>query len=600
MRRGVLAKLRDVIPEVSSSDVFRVALWLLGQYSESDEEVQAALHSVRECLGPLPLSLPWEQFISQVRWAACHHSARIRRGHYARVSFCVFQAAATRAGGVDVAASADAAKSAAASSSTRRPVVLADGTYATQSAITSADRPSASKNSGDDYDESLLPHLRRLVLGGDFFLAAAVSSTLTKLALRVGEHHGARKLHNRTPARGTSDVFLPRVSVFLQDATLARRKQSLWTPCLPCAASWSSARQGWQALPSCCRLQHFRHHLSAVFEVALVLRPQQQSPASLAHLRYSPLQLHLLQLLAPSRPVCASTKTALSVSRCACACWETQPRPQRRCQCSCTPAETRSVRFSASRCERVFFFWLDNAFLAKTSLTLAIYLQRARSALAAKEGVVSGGASLLQLSASRSGASAAASSGPGAADPCSLAAVDDALSIRLLRPNRGVGGGDDVLLDDDSADASRAAAVASADSFSERLKRVHQLTGFADTVYCEAFVRVHEYDIVLELLLLNRTDTTMTNVTVELSTMGDLKLVERPAAFTLAPRDSRTIRANLKVSSTETGHIFGTIVYDTPGAVNAMSIVNLAEIHVDIMDYIQPATCSDSVFRSMW
>ena len=66
MRKGVLAKLRNVIPDVSSSDVFRVALWLLGQYSESNEEVQAALHSIRECLGPLPLTMPWETFMAQV------------------------------------------------------------------------------------------------------------------------------------------------------------------------------------------------------------------------------------------------------------------------------------------------------------------------------------------------------------------------------------------------------------------------------------------------------------------------------------------------------------------------------------------------------
>ena len=28
--------------------------------------------------------------------------------------------------------------------------------------------------------------------------------------------------------------------------------------------------------------------------------------------------------------------------------------------------------------------------------------------------------------------------------------------------------------------------------------------------------------------------------------------------------------------------------------------MNLSEIHVDIMDYILPASCSDSSFRSMW
>ena len=39
----------------------------------------------------------------------------------------------------------------------------------------------------------------------------------------------------------------------------------------------------------------------------------------------------------------------------------------------------------------------------------------------------------------------------------------------------------------------------------------------------------------LEILLINRTDTTLTNVTLELSTMGDLKL----GSFTDASRYER-------------------------------------------------------------
>ncbi len=30
-----------------------------------------------------------------------------------------------------------------------------------------------------------------------------------------------------------------------------------------------------------------------------------------------------------------------------------------------------------------------------------------------------------------------------------------------------------------------------------RLNRVHQLTGFSDPIYAEAYVNVHQYDIVL-------------------------------------------------------------------------------------------------------
>lgn len=39
------------------------------------------------------------------------------------------------------------------------------------------------------------------------------------------------------------------------------------------------------------------------------------------------------------------------------------------------------------------------------------------------------------------------------------------------------------------------------------------------------------------------------------------------------------------------------IVYDT--SVN-MNVVILNTIHIDIMDYILPATCTDTEFRQMW
>lgn len=88
-------------------------------------------------------------------------------------------------------------------------------------------------------------------------------------------------------------------------------------------------------------------------------------------------------------------------------------------------------------------------------------------------------------------------------------------------------------------------------------------------------------------------------MTLELSTMGDLKLVERPASATLAPRESQRIRANIKVSSTETGAIFGNLVFEAAGY-GDRSVVALNDIHIDILDYIVPAACTDAAFRAMW
>merc|ERR1712160_197299 len=110
-------------------------------------------------------------------------------------------------------------------------------------------------------------------------------------------------------------------------------------------------------------------------------------------------------------------------------------------------------------------------------------------------------------------------------------------------------------------------------------------------VYAEAFVTVHDYDISLEILVMNRTDKTLSNLNIELSTMGDMKIVERPQSQTLGPFEQSTIRASIKVSSTETGHIFGAIVYEDAATLEK-GYINL--------DYIRPAACTEEAFRAMW
>ncbi|CAK7354172.1 unnamed protein product [Dovyalis caffra] len=85
-----------------------------------------------------------------------------------------------------------------------------------------------------------------------------------------------------------------------------------------------------------------------------------------------------------------------------------------------------------------------------------------------------------------------------------------------------------------------------------KLNRILQLTGFSDLVYTEAYLTVYPYDTVLNVTAINRTTDTLQNLCLELATVGDQKLVERPQNNTLAPESSRQIKANIKVSSTET------------------------------------------------
>ncbi|KAA0188212.1 Coatomer subunit beta, partial [Fasciolopsis buskii] len=99
---------------------------------------------------------------------------------------------------------------------------------------------------------------------------------------------------------------------------------------------------------------------------------------------------------------------------------------------------------------------------------------------------------------------------------------------------------------------------------------------------------------------LSKTRDTLQNLTLELSTLGDLRLVEKPSPLTIAPQDFANIKANIKVSSTENGIIFGNISYDVRGSTGETTCIVLNDIHIDIMEYILPATCSPAEFRQMW
>ena len=96
--------------------------------------------------------------------------------------------------------------------------------------------------------------------------------------------------------------------------------------------------------------------------------------------------------------------------------------------------------------------------------------------------------------------------------------------------------------------------------------------------------------------MINRTPDSLA-ISVELSTIGDLKIVERPQARVVGPLDQVTIKASIKVSSTETGRIFGTIVHENTET-GKKGYINLNDLHLDIMDYIKPATCRCELWRT--
>ncbi|KAF9562275.1 coatomer protein [Agrocybe pediades] len=171
--------------------------------------------------------------------------------------------------------------------------------------------------------------------------------------------------------------------------------------------------------------------------------------------------------------------------------------------------------------------------------------------------------------------------------------VDDLLSFRQFSKKTA---DEPIDYDEDVGRATGAGEVQ--EDFMSNLSRISQLTGFSDPIYAEAYVKMHGFDILLDVLLVNQTANTLQNLCLDFATLGDLKIVERPSVYTIAPHGFQSIKATIKVSSTETGVIFGSILWEGPNMSEACVILN--DIHIDIMDYIKPAYCNEAQFRSMW
>ena len=132
---------------------------------------------------------------------------------------------------------------------------------------------------------------------------------------------------------------------------------------------------------------------------------------------------------------------------------------------------------------------------------------------------------------------------------------------------------------------STASSASASSGAAAKLSRVYQLTGFSDPVYVESHLQVADYDIVLDMLVVNQTGGILQNLQVELHTSGDLKVVERPQTFTIAPGGSQRIHSSIKLTSTESGVIFGNVVYDNASG-TTKTIVVLNNIHMDVREHI--------------
>lgn len=125
------------------------------------------------------------------------------------------------------------------------------------------------------------------------------------------------------------------------------------------------------------------------------------------------------------------------------------------------------------------------------------------------------------------------------------------------------------------------------------------MTGYSDPIYAEAIAEVHHYDILLKIVLMNRTSKTIQNIACELVTQGNLKVVEKPVNVTLRAGESRVVKSSLKVSSTDNGAIYGYLTFDSSSG-NLPHVININEIQIDFINALVPADCPELEFKLKW
>lgn len=451
----------EALPSVIDSKAIRNLLWVLGEFCREEVSCLSALDSIVACLGELPMLAAEERYE-----AALQKELKDDDG--------------------TLGGTADNKPSGATSSA--RPKVLADGTYATESSFDSTTTTGASAQEGHGHRQ--LPNIKKLFLDGKFECSGVLANALVKLLIRL---------------RSSSSSTLNRKSY-----------------------------------------EEIRARCLLVFT--------------------SILRLGSSRFVASPLDSDSAERIALCIQL--------------------ALQEDKDAAAAAA---------LEQAFIADSEAAFNSILSRESCC----------------VSAVSTAAKAAAIRRVHIDDPVDFgfAADSDALAVKKAAPTAAVVDDLDALISGTTATTTttmtapirKSTSPSSSSSTSSAsgalLNKIVQLTGFSDTIYAETYVQVRDKEIYLDILLVNQTEETLQNLSVDLNCAGDLKLIEHPTQMTLSPLAFSTCKAVLKVTATNHGQIFGSISFL---AGNEPDSVILAEHRIDVLEYISPASIPESRFRETW
>jgi coatomer subunit beta len=169
LRSTIVERLTAILGEVRAGKVYRGSLWIIGEYCQEEKTLQLAWKRIRTSLGEIPILQSEQRALEEMDEG---ESEEKTNGH------------------------AEAPKT------VTKTKVLADGTYATETALTSE---ASQKSKLEAVRAAQKPPLRQMILDGDYFLATVLCSTLTKLVMRHAEISSDKP---RTNALKVSKIYM--------------------------------------------------------------------------------------------------------------------------------------------------------------------------------------------------------------------------------------------------------------------------------------------------------------------------------------------------------------------------------------------------------
>jgi len=130
---------------------------------------------------------------------------------------------------------------------------------------------------------------------------------------------------------------------------------------------------------------------------------------------------------------------------------------------------------------------------------------------------------------------------------------------------------------------------------------VIQLTGPSDSLYIEASCTIRKFDRVYHITLYNRTETTLTNILFEFTSVGSVSIIQRNDIMSIAKNEKISFDLPVMISSGSCGTLFGAVSFDFAGERwSDHQLLPLAPIDIDPFHCFDPTMISEAAFRNKW